>query len=214
MPKRQLSDTSIETTIPTANDDKKNPQKRKSSRTLEPVNYDESDAQLNKLSKISKVVGTEVNAAGKALPKKDVAPDDVEVIDERMSIPGRNGKGELVFDDYPYFTPNLTPKEILQMGSFGGTYFRPITSKVTGESYKDVWKELPPDWLEGLDIKTQIASPKYNKSLNRYKETCGGDLEMWESSGWITKIDPYGWFMWYCRCDIICVNDTQLHDVI
>jgi 1-acyl-sn-glycerol-3-phosphate acyltransferase len=22
---------------------------------------------------------------------------------------------------------------------------------------------------------------------------------MWEDSGWITKIDPYGWFMWYCR---------------
>ena len=22
---------------------------------------------------------------------------------------------------------------------------------------------------------------------------------MWESSGWITEVDPYGWFMWYCR---------------
>jgi hypothetical protein len=22
---------------------------------------------------------------------------------------------------------------------------------------------------------------------------------MWESSGWITHIDPYGWFQWYCR---------------
>jgi hypothetical protein len=22
---------------------------------------------------------------------------------------------------------------------------------------------------------------------------------MWESSGWISDIDPYGWFQWYCR---------------
>lgn len=29
------------------------------------------------------------------------------------------------------------------MGSFGGTYFRPIKSSVTGKSYRDVWKEFP-----------------------------------------------------------------------
>lgn len=196
MPKRKLSDSSKDQD---RDDDVKIESKRKSSRSLEPVNYDESEAHLNKISKESKVTAAEAKNVAKSVCKKGVAPDDVEVIDERMAIPGRNNKGELVFDDYPYFMPNLTPKEILQMGSFGGTYFRPITSKVTGESYSNVWKELPPDWLEGLDIKTQIASPKYNKSLNRYKETCGGDLEMWESSGWITKIDPYGWFMWYCR---------------
>ena len=26
-----------------------------------------------------------------------------------------------------------------------------------------------------------------------------GDLNMWETSGWIKDIDPYGWFQWYCR---------------
>jgi hypothetical protein len=114
-------------------------------------------------------------------------------------IPERNDAGELVFLDYPNFRPNLTPKEVLQMGSFGGTYFRPITSSVTRLSYKDVWKELPADWLAGLKINTQVASSTYSKSVNKYNETCGGDLEMWESSGWITSIDPYGWFMWYCR---------------
>lgn len=114
-------------------------------------------------------------------------------------IPERNDVGELVFLDYPNFRPNLTPKEVLQMGSFGGTYFRPITSAVTRLSYKDVWKELPADWLVGLKINTQVASSTYSKSVNKYNETCGGDLEMWESSGWITSIDPYGWFMWYCR---------------
>ena len=88
---------------------------------------------------------------------------------------------------------------MLQLGSFGGTYYRPIKSGVTGESYCDVWEEFPEDWFEGLNIKKQVTSVKYDTSVNKYKESCGGDLEMWESSGWITHIDPYGWFQWYCR---------------
>jgi hypothetical protein len=62
-----------------------------------------------------------------------------------------------------------------------------------------VWEELPADWLEGLNIKTQVASTKYVTSVNKYRADCGGDLDMWEGSGWIAAIDPYGWFQWYCR---------------
>ncbi|XP_045118513.1 uncharacterized protein LOC123508704 [Portunus trituberculatus] len=113
--------------------------------------------------------------------------------------PTRNALGQLVFEGAPEFCPNLTPKQVLQMGSFGGTYFRPIKSGVTGESYRDVWKELPSDWLEGLNIKTQVASSIYDTEVNKFKVKCGGSLEMWEESGWIDKQDPYGWFMWYCR---------------
>lgn len=46
--------------------------------------------------------------------------------------PSRNAQGELLFDGEPEFRPNMTPKEVLQAGSFGGTYFRPIKSSVTG----------------------------------------------------------------------------------
>ncbi|XP_063850615.1 uncharacterized protein LOC135094451 isoform X2 [Scylla paramamosain] len=113
--------------------------------------------------------------------------------------PTRNALGQLVFEGAPEFRPNLTPQEVLQMGSFGGTYFRPIKSSVTGESYRDVCKELPSDWLKGLNIKTQIASSIYDTEVNKFKVKCGGSLEMWEQSGWIHKQDPYGWFMWYCR---------------
>ena len=48
-------------------------------------------------------------------------------------VPSKNSRGELVFDDCPEFRPNMSPKEVLQAGSFGGTYFRPIKSSVTGK---------------------------------------------------------------------------------
>lgn len=86
------------------------------------------------------------------------------------------------------------------MGSFGGTYFRPIYSSVTKQKYgSEVWKELPEDWLQGLNVRTQVASSIYDESKNKYKVKCGASLEEWESSGWIVKQDPYGWFQWYCR---------------
>ena len=123
----------------------------------------------------------------------------VEIYAKRQPLPVRNAHGELVFKDYPNFRPNLTPKEVLQLGSFGGTYFRPIYSGVKGESRSGQWKELPKDWLEGLNVGRQVASRSYDVGVNKYGVKCGGSLEMWESSGWITDSDPYGWFQWYCR---------------
>jgi len=114
-------------------------------------------------------------------------------------IPKRNSDGVLIFKDEEEFRPNMTPKEVLQAGSFGGTYFRPIKSSVTGLKYNKMWNELPQNWLEGMNIKRMISSTHYDEKVNTYKAKCGGSLEMWESSGWIDKIDPYGWFMWYCR---------------
>eukprot|EP00039_Didymoeca_costata_P013340 m.201520 g.201520 ORF g.201520 m.201520 type:complete len:141 (-) comp15745_c0_seq5:245-667(-) len=72
---------------------------------------------------------------------------------------------------------------------------------------QDVWKELPEDWLDGLDVKKKIASVKYNTSVNRYKVNCGAKVDKkdefgllyWESKQWIVDQDPYGWFHWYCR---------------
>ena len=105
------------------------------------------------------------------------------------------------FKDHPEFKPNLSPHQILKMGAFGGTYFRPIYSSVTKKHYKseDVIKEYPKSWFKGIDIEKMVTSSKYDKKVNKYGVKCGSDLEDWEKSGWMHEQDPYGWFQWYCR---------------
>jgi hypothetical protein len=100
------------------------------------------------------------------------------------------------FADYPDFTPNLTPKEIFQKGSFGGTYWRPIYSDVTGKNYKNVHKKYPSSWFKNCIV--DLPYEEYDSSLNKYNVKVGTTLEFWEDSGWITKYHPYGWIHWYC----------------
>ncbi len=105
------------------------------------------------------------------------------------------------FKDYPDFTPNITPKDVFNMGSFGGTYYRPIESSITNKKYKskDVIKEYPKSWFSNLDIDKMVISSDYDKNINKYKVVCGSSLEVWEKNDWIVEQDPYGWFQWYCR---------------
>ena len=89
-------------------------------------------------------------------------------------MPKRNTNQEFIFSDYPTFRPNLSPAEVLHGGSFGGTYFRPIYSSITKKKYTDeMWKELPSEWLEGLNVSRMVASPTYRDAVNKYK-VCWG----------------------------------------
>ena len=99
------------------------------------------------------------------------------------------------------FKPNKTPKMVLKEGAFGGTYFRPIESSITGKKYtgNQVINEYPKSWFIGLDKDKMITSSTYSKKINKYGVKCGSSLDDWEKSGWIIKQDPYGWFQWYCR---------------
>lgn len=128
-------------------------------------------------------------------------PPDVKVIGKKAEIPKRGPDGCFVFPDHPNFKPNLSPKEVLQLGSFGGTYYRDIVSAVTQKKYngKEVIEEFPSDWFQGLKVDVSVCSPDYLKTANQYKVSCGASLGQWECSGWISHLDPYGWFQWYCR---------------
>jgi hypothetical protein len=85
-------------------------------------------------------------------------------------------------DFYKIFKPELTPKKMLELGVFGGSYF--------GSNIK----EYPKSWFKNAKL-----SKKFNVKLNRFKIKAGLSRKEWKDKGWIFKQDPLGWFQWYCR---------------
>ena len=86
----------------------------------------------------------------------------------------------------PEFKPELSPKEMLALGVFGGRYMRDCTD------------EFPKDWFTGAKLYTE-GLPGHDKNLNYFKTDASQPLEVWRKKGWIYKDDPRGWFQWYCR---------------
>ena len=94
------------------------------------------------------------------------------------------------------FNPNKTPIQIIKEGAFGGTYFRDVYPNINKKWYKNSWKEII--HLKNIDPKF-YASGYYDVNVNKYSVKWGTSLTFWEIKGWINKINPYGWFQWYCR---------------
>lgn len=114
-------------------------------------------------------------------------------------MPRRNNNNEIIFSDHPEFRPNLSPKEMFHLGSFGGTYWRPIYSSVTKKHYKNQHLKYPKSWWKGLPERHLTNDwDKYDKGINTYNEKVGTTLEYWESKNWIDELHPYGWVQWYC----------------
>ena len=94
------------------------------------------------------------------------------------------------------FGTNRTPVEVIQEGTFGGTYFRDIYSSVNRKWYRKSWKKF--DQLKDVDQKYYCSSC-YDVGVNKYGVKCGRSLRFWENMGWIYEIDPYVRFQWYFR---------------
>lgn len=86
----------------------------------------------------------------------------------------------------PDFKPELTPKQMLALGIFGGVYMR------------DCVKEFPRDWFTKAKFQNK-DSCVHNPALNFFKVNASQPLSVWIKNGWIYKDDPRGWFQWYCR---------------
>ena len=111
----------------------------------------------------------------------------------------RKKNKEFFFKKYPEFRPNLSPREIFLMGSFGGTYWRPIYSSVTNKNYKNVHNKYPKSWWKNIPEDHLIRGwDDYDKKINKYGVKVGTTLEFWEEQDWITEYHPYGWVHWYC----------------
>ncbi len=86
----------------------------------------------------------------------------------------------------PEFKPALTPKEMLELGVFGGVYMR------------DCRDEFPKDWFVKAKFSTR-SDNKHVAELNYFGINASQPLSVWRKKGWIYKDDPRGWFQWYCR---------------
>jgi len=80
------------------------------------------------------------------------------------------------------FVPELTPKEMLELGVFGGKYLN------------DCRNEFPEDWF----LNAKLSEIK-NVDLNFFSIDASQSLSEWKEKGWIHHQDPRGWFQWYCR---------------
>ncbi|MCM8763549.1 MAG: hypothetical protein NC927_00450 [Candidatus Omnitrophica bacterium] len=81
------------------------------------------------------------------------------------------------------FEPQLTPKQMLEMGVFGGKYMT------------DCRHEFPASWFK----KAKLCPEKHDPKLNYFGVNASQPLSVWRKKGWIYKDDPRGWFQWYCR---------------
>ena len=84
------------------------------------------------------------------------------------------------------FKPELTPKQMLSLGVFGGVYMR------------DCGKEFPYDWFAHAKFQKR-GNYEHEASLNHFGVNASQPLSVWRKKGWIDRRDPRGWFQWYCR---------------
>jgi hypothetical protein len=86
-------------------------------------------------------------------------------------------------DFRPGFKPDLTPKQMLALGVFGGKYMT------------DCREEFPASWFK----KAKLSPDRHRASLNYFGVNASQPLQTWRKKGWIYLEDPRGWFQWYCR---------------
>lgn len=83
----------------------------------------------------------------------------------------------------PDFRPELTPKDMLELGVFGGRYLT------------DCRDEFPASWFRKAKLSPERANPR----LNFFGVRASQPLQVWREKGWLRREDPRGWFQWYCR---------------
>ncbi len=84
---------------------------------------------------------------------------------------------------HPEFKPDLTPKQMLEMGIFGGKYMT------------DCRDEFPKSWF----AHAKLCPERHDPQLNFFGVIASQPLSVWRQKGWIYRDDPRGWFQWYCR---------------
>jgi hypothetical protein len=84
---------------------------------------------------------------------------------------------------HPGFRPQLTPRQMLELGVFGGKYMT------------DCRDEFPASWFR----RAKLCSGRRDRKLNFFGVNASQSLAAWRRQRWIHPQDPRGWFQWYCR---------------
>jgi len=84
---------------------------------------------------------------------------------------------------HPGFDPELTPRQMLELGVFGGKYMT------------DCRAEFPASWFR----KARLSPDRRDRRLNFFGVNASKPLAYWREKDWIYPDDPRGWFQWYCR---------------
>ena len=84
---------------------------------------------------------------------------------------------------HPDFEPELTPRQMLELGVFGGRYMT------------DCRDEFPTSWFK----RAKLCNERHDGELNLFGVNASQPLSEWNRKGWIWADDPRGWFQWYCR---------------
>ena len=84
---------------------------------------------------------------------------------------------------HPDFDPELTPRQMLELGVFGGKYMT------------DCRDEFPASWFR----KARLSPDRRDRRLNCFGVNASKPLAYWREKDWIHPDDPRGWFQWYCR---------------
>lgn len=104
------------------------------------------------------------------------------IVNDKMQTYEYTLSEEMGENFHPDFKPELSPKELLELGVFGGKYMT------------DCQAEFPSDWYDHA-----ILSTKKDPSLNYFQVDASMPLKHWQDKGWLHPDDPRGWFQWYCR---------------
>ena len=95
------------------------------------------------------------------------------------------------------FNPNLTPRQVIQAGGFGGSYFGIAIDQDTEYDYSQLFN------YHFKDLDTNLYLRKtYKPGINKFKVRSGMSYEYWKEMGWMHERDPYGWFEWWCKYEM------------
>jgi hypothetical protein len=90
------------------------------------------------------------------------------------------------------FKPDLTPKQMLELGVFGGKYLT------------DCRKEFPKSWYAKAKLCHEFHDPK----LNYFGVNASKPVSYWKKKGWINS-KTRALVQWYCRYTTGAADDAR-----